>query len=502
MTSIDRALLMAALAFGIGVSHAAAPKVKTEPVKATPVAADEKAGKALYDKHCTQCHGDEGKGDGPAADLVYPRPRDFTLGMYKVRSTLSGELPTDHDLFKAISEGLPGTSMPAWKRFLSEFERWQLAHYVKRFEALDLFKDEPVKEQIAIGDPPKMTPELVARGKLVYEQKKCAQCHGQVGRGDGVSAEGMKDDWGFLIRPVNFTKGWRYRAGDRMEDIYRTFTTGFNGTPMPSFLDAIPAAEDRWALAAYVKSLTRPQKTGQVLRARRIEGGIPADPYATVWEQAAFLDIPLAGQIIVAPRWFKPGHDVITARALYNDKEVAVLLEWDDGTHNRGDRGKPADQAALQLPADNASGDEKPYFVLGDAKRPVDYWRWSAAEGLKRFVAQGHKKIAERETGGLSAAGSYKDGQYRVILRRALKAADAREADFAPGGFVPVAFHLWDGEQGEEGLKMAISAWYYLVLEPPVPVTVWVWPLAIGFAALGGEFWLLRRLRRRREARA
>ncbi|MBA3904770.1 MAG: hypothetical protein C0522_14045, partial [Rhodocyclaceae bacterium] len=329
-------LLFAAL-FSCGAFAADAPKVKMEPVKATPVAADLEVGKKLYQRWCTQCHGDEGKGDGPAAEFVYPRPRDFTLAMFKVRKTPSGQLPTDHDLFNIISEGLPGTSMPAWKKFIPENDRWQLAHYVKTFDSLGLFKEEPAKEQVVIDTPPKMTPELVAKGKELYQQKKCWQCHGPGGRGDGPSASGMKDEWGFPIRPVNFTKSWRFRAGDRLEDIYRTFTTGFNGTPMPSFVDAILAAEDRWALAAFVKSLSRPQKTGQVLKAGFIGGEIPADAYAKAWEDAEFTDFPLAGQIIQEPRCFKPVHDVVTARALYNDREIAILLEWDDGTHNKGE---------------------------------------------------------------------------------------------------------------------------------------------------------------------
>jgi DMSO reductase family type II enzyme heme b subunit len=496
MTSIERRLLACALALIAGAAAGADKKVATEPVKPAPVAADEKAGKALYERHCAQCHGDEGKGDGPAADLVYPRPRDFTLGMYKVRRTLSGELPTDHDLFRAISEGLPGTSMPAWKKYLTEAERWQLAHYVKRFESLGLFKEEPPKEQLATGEPPKVTPQLIARGKAVYEQKKCAQCHGAYGRGDGTSAEGMKDDWGFPIRPVNFTKGWRYRGGDRIEDIYRTFTTGFNGTPMPSFVDAIPAAEDRWALAAYVKSLTRAPASGQVLRARRVEGAIPSDPYAAAWDGADYLDVPLAGQIIVEPRWFKPAHDVVSARALYNDEEIAILLEWDDGTQNRGEGGKPPDRAAVQFPAEKEPGEEKPYFLLGDRRRPVDTWRWGADGSLERFIAHGAQRVEARPPGALRAQGAYRDGQFRVILRRPLAAASEREVEFAPGRFVPVAFHLWDGAQGEEGLKAAISAWHYVALEPPTPATVYLWPLLVGCATLGGELWFLRRRRK------
>lgn len=475
-------------------SAADAPSIKMEPIKPTPVAADPETGKKLYRRWCAQCHGEEGKGDGPAADFVYPRPRDFTLAIFKVRRTLSGQLPTDHDLFNTISKGLPGTSMPAWERFIPESDRWQLVHHIKTFDELGFFKEEPPKEQVVIDSPPKVTAELVAKGRELYQQKKCWQCHGPQGRGDGVSAAGMKDEWGFPIRPVNFTKSWRFRGGDRIEDIYRTFTTGFNGTPMPSFVDSIPAAEDRWALAAYVKSLARPQKKEQVLRAGSITGEIPADPYAKAWEEAAFADFPLAGQIILEPRWFKPVHDVITARSLYNDKEIAVLLEWDDGTHNTGE-GKPADAVAMQLPTAD-TGSEKPYFILGDGKHAVDYLRWSAKDGLTRVTSQGYAKQTPRDVGGWIAQSSYKEGQYRVILRRPLAASEG-EVAFVPGKFVPLAFHLWDGENGEEGMKMSISTWYALLPQPATPLSVFLWPFGIGFVALGGEFWLLRRMRRK-----
>jgi len=487
---------LVALAMLLTLSAPALAEVKTEPVPPTPVAADLEQGKKLYQRYCTQCHGDEGQGNGPAADFVYPRPRDFTLALFKVRTTLSGQLPTDHDLFHIISEGLSGTSMPAWKKFIAENDRWQLVHYVKTFDSLGLFKEEPPQLRVALDSPPTVDDALIARGKALYEQKKCWQCHGKGGRGDGTSSAGMKDEWGFPIRPVNFTKSWRFRGGDRLEDIYRTFTTGFNGTPMPSFVDAIPAAADRWALAAFVKSLSRPQKNSQVLKARALAGEIPADPYASEWEAAAYTDFPLAGQIILEPRWFKPTHDALTARALYNDKEVAILLEWDDGTHDVGADGKPADAVALQIPVGETPG-EKPYFILGDASHPVDYLRWDAAKGLQRQVAEGADKMTPRDVGGFVAQGGYKDGQYRVILRRPLKSGDDNEWQFAPGKFTPIGFHLWDGANGEEGRKMAISTWYYLLPEPATPLSVFVWPLVLGLGVGGGQFLLARRLRRR-----
>jgi DMSO reductase family type II enzyme heme b subunit len=474
---------------------AGAPAVKMEPVPPTPVAADLAAGKALYQRWCAQCHGNEGKGDGPAADFVYPRPRDFTLAIYKVRRTPSGALPTDHDLFNIISEGLPGTSMPAWKRFIPEAERWQLAHYVKTFDSLGLFKDEAPKEQVAIDKPPEITAQLIARGKQLYHDKKCWQCHGAQGRGDGPSATGQKDEWGQAIRPVNFTKAWRFRGGDRIEDIYRTFTTGFNGTPMPSFVDAMPAAEDRWALAAFVKSLARPLKTGQVLRAAFVAGEIPADAQAEAWEQAESTDFPLAGQVIQEPRWFQPMHDVISARALYNERELAILLEWDDGTPNKGDGGKPPDQVAVQWPAAAAEGSEKPYFVLGDARHAVDLWRWRPGQGLQRATARGADRQSARDAGGVSAQGSYKEGQYRVILRRPLKGGDGG-MPIEPGAFVPVAFQLWDGDNGEEGMKMALSTWYHVLAQPATPIAAYLWPAGLALLTLAGELWLLRSRRR------
>lgn len=500
MTSIElRGLALLALLLLAMRPAVGAAAVKMEPVKPTPVAADLEAGKKLYQLWCAQCHGDEGKGDGPAADFVYPRPRDFTLAIFKVRRTPSGALPTDHDLFDIISEGLPGTSMPAWKRFIPEADRWQLAHYVKTFDSLGLFMDEAPKEQVAIDQPPEMTPELVARGKQLYQDKKCWQCHGAQGRGDGPSAAGQKDEWGHPIRPVNFTKAWRFRGGNRIEDIYRTFTTGFNGTPMPSFVDAIPAAEDRWALAGFVKSLALPMVTGQVLRAAFIAGEIPADAHAKAWEDAAFTDFPLAGQVIQEPRWFQPMHDVITARALYNEREIAILLEWDDGTPNKGEGGKPADQVALQWPAAALEGSEKPYFVLGDARNAVDLWRWNPAQGLVRVTAKGAERQAQREAGGVLAQGSYKDGQYRVILRRPLKPADGT-LPIVPGQFVPIAFQLWDGDNFEADMKMSLSTWYHVLAQPATPVSAYLWPAGLALLTLAGEAWLL--LRRRRAAGA
>src|SRR5262245_35945328 len=101
---------------------------------------DANAGKVLYERKCAGCHGVKGDGKGPAAELLRPAPRDFTSGIYKIRSTVN-KIPTDKDIFEVLTYGMPGTSMPPWS-VLPEKDRWNLVAYVKTFAA-DKFKEAP-----------------------------------------------------------------------------------------------------------------------------------------------------------------------------------------------------------------------------------------------------------------------------------------------------------------------------------------------------------------------
>jgi cytochrome c oxidase cbb3-type subunit 2 len=212
-------------------------------------------GKELFRYACATCHGLRGDGKGPSALALDPRPRDFTRGLFKWRSTESGSLPLDSDIFRTISRGVPGTRMPAWKDLLSEDQRWDLVEQVKTFSRR--FAEEGVQkdEIVQVPEPVPATSETVSRGKELFEANKCWECHGREGRADGPSAKTLKDSWAIAIRPFDFTTG-RYRCGGTDRDIYRTFFTGLNGTPMPSYALTIPEA-DRWPLVHYVRSLQR-----------------------------------------------------------------------------------------------------------------------------------------------------------------------------------------------------------------------------------------------------
>jgi cytochrome c oxidase cbb3-type subunit 2 len=229
-----------------------------------PASADQVArGKIVYARRCAGCHGVDGDGNGPAATFLEPRPRDFTLGVFKFRSTPSGSLPTDGDLYRTITRGVRGTAMPTWHE-LPEKDRLAVITYVKTFSPR--WRDERVDVPVPLPDPPGATADLLQRGKALYGEAKCGECHGEHGKGDGPSAPQLRDDVGFRISPTDFSRG-QFKGGSDVRDVFRALSTGLDGTPMPSFADAM-TDDERWAISYYVLSLSafRDPLTGERLR--------------------------------------------------------------------------------------------------------------------------------------------------------------------------------------------------------------------------------------------
>ncbi|MBI3755806.1 MAG: c-type cytochrome, partial [Deltaproteobacteria bacterium] len=199
------------------VIYAADTPAKTK-LQKTPEAVEK--GKLIYYKRCSFCHGLKGDGDGPAAHQMIPRPRDFTKGLYKFRTTNSGELPTDEDLFRTISRGIPGTPMQTFdsdkiKNGLTEDERWQVIYYIQTF--YHDFADpefDPYKQVVKVAKEIPSSPESIEKGKKIFKEMKCWECHGDGGKGNGPNAPKLKDKFrSDPILPFDLTKGWRYKAG-------------------------------------------------------------------------------------------------------------------------------------------------------------------------------------------------------------------------------------------------------------------------------------------------
>ena len=210
-----------------------------------------KRGKALYERYCIFCHGKYGDGRGESAPFLDPKPRDFTTGVYKFRTTPSGELPTDEDLLRIITMGMPGTAMDHFGD-LPEPDRRALVAYVKTFSSR--FARESSREPIPFPLPRAATPEAVIRGRSVYDRMQCAACHGEKGRGNGPMAGELIDASDQPIRPADLANH-RRKSGAGPVAVYRTVMTGLDGTPMPSYGDSL-SPEEGWDLALYIQSLT------------------------------------------------------------------------------------------------------------------------------------------------------------------------------------------------------------------------------------------------------
>ena len=474
---------------------------------------DAARGEGIYLKRCVWCHGVDGDGDGASGDLLSPPPRDFTMGLYKIKTSPLGEdFPNDADIFRMISEGMPSTDMPGWKDMLSEQDMWDLVSYLKAFAELE---DEP-GTLVDYGTQVATSAESIAMGeKLFTENERCSECHGQKGKGDGIKK--LKGDNGERTWPRNLTKPWTFRDSSDPKDIFTRVSVGIPGTQMPSFADDktknFLSVEDRWHVTNYVNSLAKTKRVvraeNTVIKASRVEGDLPIDPNDPKWDEAELTTLMLVPQIIIEKRVFSYTNDTITASAFYNEKEIAFLLEWDDRTKSIpgdpnidkiADKVPFEDMVSVQLPLAIPEGGQKPYFLRGDASKSVNLWQWRSGtatsdEAITLSNAAGYNEIEERDASamGLVSASSYSNGTWRVVMKRPLNTSETdKDINFEEGRFIPIAFANWDGSNSETGSKHTFTTWYWLLLKPDAGAKPIISALIVAGLILGLLFWWAR----------
>jgi mono/diheme cytochrome c family protein len=234
-----------------GLLFAAAP-LRAQDSKIGNLVGHANKGKEQYQRYCIGCHGVYGDGQGENAPYLDPKPRDFTLGVFKCRSTPTGSLPLDQDIFNTIGRGLDRSAMPQWLP-LSPQERADLVAYIKTFSPR--FRTEKIDPPVPIPPETPNNKESIDRGEKLYQVTlKCYQCHGATGSGNGPSALNLRDDKDNAIVPYQFNQPTRFKCGTTNADLYRIFMTGLDGTPMPSYVDFIKP-DQAWDLVHYLRSL-------------------------------------------------------------------------------------------------------------------------------------------------------------------------------------------------------------------------------------------------------
>ena len=231
-------------------------------------------GLALFQQHCSVCHGPYGRGNGSATLQWYTGnyPRNFWYGKFKSRSTEYGRLPSDSDLFRTLTRGMYGSTMPSF-RHLSERDRWSLVQFIKSlanyyddFEETVVNLFDPQSRRLAaqpleIGLEPPATLESVTRGRILFIEQACVTCHQEkkarpVGLG---RREGNFNWYDEMNRPIQHSRDLTagvFRAGAAGSDVFRIISGGSNVGPMPNYLK-LPE-QDRWALVHYVRSIYKP----------------------------------------------------------------------------------------------------------------------------------------------------------------------------------------------------------------------------------------------------
>jgi DMSO reductase family type II enzyme heme b subunit len=494
---------------------------------------DQMGGKDIYQFRCAMCHGEQGAADTSVAEFMHPKPRDFTYGLFKYK-TSPGELPPrDEDIFNAIKFGMTGTAMPGWSALLSDEQISSLVPVIKSFDTFATWAPEDAADedfdedgrylktdyQVITAQEPTdgqvaYAPESIALGRQVAADN-CEECHGEQGRGNIISSTRLADDWGHRIWPRDLTSPWTWRLTDgagrdeTIRNIFTRMTVGIPGTPMPALEEGAASVKERWHLANYVYSLRDNSVTPDddlVIRAVEVATKLPKSVDDSIWDMALPTTLWLMPNVIKEERLFASLNDTITVRVLYNNREIAFLLDVPDHTDSRP--GEPvstklqddiyqmySDAAAIQFPNVGAYSAniaiEKPYVEHGDATHSTTIWYWNAgsvnpAIPTSAIVLDGEgpdKKPGARKTDNiLTTAGHWRHGRWRVMMKRQRSAVEDQDVEFDEGRFLPVSFANWDGSNGEVGSKHTLTSWYWLLLPADTNYTT-VYAIPAGAAA-------------------
>jgi mono/diheme cytochrome c family protein len=342
-------------------------------------AGDVERGKEIYLRECAVCHGETGGGDGPAAKLCDPKPRNFDKGMFKFRTTENGELPTDADLELTLRTGIMTTAMPSFAH-LGDAAIADVIAFVKTLghpqgDTKSWFEVYEAPPPIDIPPPPAFDAATVAKGKELYVTMGCNTCHGKLGRGDGKKPEEMLDDWGYPLNPRDFALGL-YKGGGKPEDLYTRVMTGLNGTPMTGFWKDAMTPEERWAIVAFVLSLGKPRTIEHPSHGTiaMTEGVVPAGIDDPKWQSIAASPVSRMPMSSGWSAYFAP----VPTRVAYADGKLAVRLEWDEAENS-------CPSARIVFPTNGRA----PTFTLGSPGQPVLEWTWGVKEGASVLGSDG-----------------------------------------------------------------------------------------------------------------
>jgi DMSO reductase family type II enzyme heme b subunit len=231
-----------------------------------------------------------------------------------------------------------------------------------------------------------------------------------------------------------------------------------------------------------------------------VKGSLPTDdPTAAVWNTAAQARFPMSPQVHWPNRILDATVKDLNVRALHDGTNVSILLEYADPTEDADDA------AAVEFMV----GDKKAHFAHGQPMAQVEggpvniwFWRNKDAKGVD-MNAMGFGTLKIQEHQDVQAKGVYSNGTWKVVFTRPLLTGHLEEdTQIEMGGFINIAFAVWDGKKDvsggikEKGSQKAVSSWWNFRAEAPPNYTGYYYAaIAVGLA-FGFQFFLIRNLKK------
>ena len=453
-------------------------------------------GEGYYRRYCQHCHGPEGRGKGNASPYLLPAPRNFHAGVFKFRSTRSLNLPLSKDLFRTIKNGLPGTAMPGWGEVLPDDVISALVEYIKTFSKR--FQMERPEQDVNPGLEPPVDSLSLRKGESLYRELRCFRCHGDDGARTGPLKGQLKDHWGNLSLVYDINQPRFYKGGAAGLDIFRTLTTGMDGTAMGTY-DFL-RADERWHLTHFLQSrfkgehirLNETVDPGSLVT-RKVDGLIDFSADHPIWQTVAPVRVALHSlRIRTAPA------SIVEVRSLRDTQSIAFHMEWSDPTPDKAFASAPffLDAIALQFVEGEDQNGNVPFFGMGEQGKPVNIWHWRAdamqqverggkstaggedevirlsldpfrRSSVEELNAEGFGRLSVQslEDQQVLGRGVWTGGRWRVVMVRSLKTPGPRDVQFEGADSMLLAVALWDGSAKDKNASKAVSLWQLLEMK-------------------------------------